>query len=289
MEAEMIRKFIYLIFFGLIFTGCTNSTVQEEIENRNLVNEEESEDRGGFPENYTEAEVSEADNSKEDYEVKTDIDSEEEQEPITPAKKYNIPTGFSYVDDVITDIDLDIRYYTDYNFVGEKIDGYIAPLAILTDEAVNALKEAAEMLREDGYTIRIYDAYRPQKAVDHFVRWSQNDDDTNKEIFYPQMEKAVLFTDGYISKKSRHSRGSTVDLTILDENGNEVDMGGYFDLLDTRSNYDTDQILPEQHENREYLRNVMDMAGFDSIRTEWWHFQLRDEPYTDKYFDFDIE
>lgn len=287
MEAEMIKKFIYIVFAGLILTSCTYSKDKAETDNTNVEVNAGSEEKEDLSNIYPKA--NEAETEKNDNISKTDTDSEEEQEPITPAKKYNIPTGFSYVDDVITDIDLDIRYYTDYNFVGEKIDGYIAPLAILTDEAVNALKEAADILREDGYTIRIYDAYRPQKAVDHFVRWSQNDDDTNKEIFYPQMEKAVLFTDGYISKKSRHSRGSTVDLTILDENGNEVDMGGYFDLLDTRSNYDTDQILPEQHENREYLRNVMDMAGFDSIRTEWWHFQLRDEPYTDKYFDFDIE
>lgn len=204
-------------------------------------------------------------------------------------KKYNLPEGFVYVDDVIPNIELDIRYYTDYNFVGEKIDGYNAPLAILTTQAANALKKAAKQLEEDGYHIKIYDAYRPQKAVEHFVRWSQTREDSMKSIFYPSMEKDTLFRDGYISKKSRHSRGSTVDLTIVDENGKDIDMGGYFDLLDTVSNYDTDKITKQQRNNREYLKRIMDEAGFDSIRTEWWHFQLRDEPYKDTSFDFNVE
>lgn len=220
------------------------------------------------------------------------VEPEVNEETVTKdevAKKYNLPEGFVYVDDIIPTVELDIRYYTEYNFVGEKIDGYIAPLAILTTEAANALKKASDRLAEDGYHIKIYDAYRPQKAVDHFVRWSQAEDATMKETFYPSMEKAVLFTDGYISKKSRHSRGSTVDLTIVNENGGEIDMGGYFDMLDTISNYDTNQITEKQHENREYLRSIMDEAGYDSIRTEWWHFQLRDEPYKETYFDFDIE
>jgi zinc D-Ala-D-Ala dipeptidase len=240
-----------------------------------------------------------ADNSKEvtkeDSMVASNNQKEElemEDETVTneqAVKKYNLPGGFVYVDDVIPTVELDIRYYTEYNFVGEKIDGYVAPLAILTTEAANALKMAADRLAEDGYHIKIYDAYRPQKAVNHFVRWSQGEDAAMKQTFYPSMEKAVLFTDGYISNKSRHSRGSTVDLTIVDDNGGEIDMGGYFDMLDTISNYDTNQITDKQHENREYLRSIMEEAGYDSIRTEWWHFQLREEPYKDTYFDFDIE
>lgn len=219
----------------------------------------------------------------------TSCDSDEELKSKTIAKKYNLAEGFVYVDDVIPSVELEIRYYTDYNFVGEKIDGYVAPLGILTTQAADSLKVAADKLAVDGYRIRIYDAYRPQKAVEHFVRWAQTDDASRKDIFYPSMEKSILFSDGYISNKSRHSRGSTVDLTIVDKDDNEIDMGGYFDLLDTVSNYDTDLITDAQHANREYLRNIMDEAGFDSIRTEWWHFQLRDEPYPDTYFDFDIE
>jgi D-alanyl-D-alanine dipeptidase len=219
----------------------------------------------------------------------SESDAEEVLKTETVAKKYNLPEGFVYVDEVIPTVELEIRYYTEYNFVGEKINGYVAPLAILTTQAANSLKAAADKLAADGYRIRVYDAYRPQKAVDHFVRWAQNGDASTKEIFYPSMEKSILFSDGYISKKSRHSRGSTVDLTIVDKDDNEIDMGGYFDLLDTVSNYNTDKITENQHANREYLRNIMDEAGFDSIRTEWWHFQMREEPYPDTYFDFDIE
>jgi D-alanyl-D-alanine dipeptidase len=215
------------------------------------------------------------------------VDSIESQNNV--AKKYQLPEGFVYVDDVIPNIELDIRYSTDNNFVGEKIDGYVAPLAILTTQAANALKQASIQIAKDGYHFKLYDAYRPQKAVEHFINWSKQEDDSRKETFYPSMEKADLFAKGYISSKSRHSRGSTVDLTIVKEDGTEVDMGGYFDLLDTKSNYDTDQITNEQHENRAYLKKIMKDAGFDSIRTEWWHFQLKDEPYKETYFDFNVE
>lgn len=217
------------------------------------------------------------------------IEEEIKQKNITIEKKYNLPEGFVYVDDVIPTVELDIRYDTDYNFVGEKIDGYHASFAILTTQAAEALKKASDYLQQEGYHIKIFDAYRPQKAVNHFLSWADKEDDSMKEVFYPSMEKKVLFQAGYISKKSRHSRGSTVDLTIVDENSSEIDMGSYFDMLDTISNYDTDKITKAQHENREYLRKIMEAAGFDSIRTEWWHFQLKDEPYKDTYFDFDVE
>lgn len=285
----MWKKVIYLFLCVIFLSGCervakteTESTIINESEsNTNGVEEEDNELK---EEASKEEETSVLDQQSESIETEGNI-----MEDTSIEKKYNLPEGFVYVDDVIPTVELDIRYYTDYNFVGEKIDGYQAPLAILTTQAAGSLKKAADKLEEDGYHIKIYDAYRPQKAVEHFVRWSQLEDDSMKEIFYPSMEKAILFTDGYISKTSRHSRGSTIDLTIADENGQEIDMGGYFDLLDTISNYDTDEITEKQHENREYLRNIMEEAGFDSIRTEWWHFQLKEEPYKDTYFDFDIE
>ncbi|WP_180272637.1 M15 family metallopeptidase [Konateibacter massiliensis] len=294
----MWKKSFFLLTFVLVLAGCgrteqvietksEESSKEEEItagtesaeETKNAEVEENAEETGM---------TGEAGNSSTALQEETTAEGETEKEAEI-AKKYNLPEGFVYVDDVIPTAELEIRYYTDYNFVGEKIDGYAAPLAILTTQAADALKQASDRLLEDGYHLKIYDGYRPQKAVDHFVRWSQESNDSMKEIFYPSLEKDILFTSGYISKKSRHSRGSTVDITIVNEEGVEVDMGSYFDMLDTISNYDTDKITDQQHKNREYLRSIMDAAGFDSIRTEWWHFQLRDEPYPSTYFDFDIE
>ncbi|MFA9376881.1 MAG: M15 family metallopeptidase [Lachnotalea sp.] len=318
----MLKRLSYIFVCTIVLAGCSKfiennekqvntNQVQNDnsVQNENQVqsDKESSESNTDIANNETDQAVEDAtrleqsnntistDEQSQDKTNTTDESSgiissvEEKNQSINIVKKYNLPEGFVYVDDVILTVELEIRYYTAYNFVGEKIDGYESPLAILTTQAADALKVAADHLAEEGYRIKIYDAYRPQKAVNHFVRWSQTEDASMKEIFYPSMEKSVLFTDGYISKKSRHSRGSTVDLTIVDQDDNEIDMGGYFDLLDTISNYDTTAITEEQHANREYLRDIMDEAGFDSIRTEWWHFQLRDEPYPDTYFDFDIE
>lgn len=309
---EMYRKLSYIILCSLILAGCGKTSEKQEtqisakeIQTDAGTEEAMMKNRGEQADCNTNQEVQETkrgeigigdeDNidqkalNEKNNERKTANSNSEELQNETAAKKYNLPEGFVYVDDIIPTAELEVRYYTENNFVGEKIDGYIAPLAILTTQAADALKTADDMLAEDGYHIKVYDAYRPQKAVNHFVRWAKTDDASMKETFYPSMEKQVLFSDGYISKKSRHSRGSTVDITIIDENNHEIDMGGYFDLLDTISNYDTKQITELQHANREYLRSIMDKAGFDSIRTEWWHFQLRDEPYPDTYFDFDIE
>lgn len=279
----MNKKIILLLLFVTIFTGCGKQLLTQKESNEtkeitspilDLIEETKSLEKANVPALNQQVVA---------------IEEEVEEQVIKIEKKYNLPEGFVYVDDVIPTAELDIRYVTDYNFVGEKIDGYHAPFAILTTSAAKALKKASDRLQQDGYHIKIYDAYRPQKAVNHFLRWESSKDDSMKEVFYPSMEKEVLFQDGYISKKSRHSRGSTVDLTIVDENGSEIDMGSPFDMLDTISNYDTDKITKSQHENREYLRTIMEEAGFDSIRTEWWHFQLKDEPYKDTYFDFDVE
>jgi D-alanyl-D-alanine dipeptidase len=205
-----------------------------------------------------------------------------------PAQGEALPSGFVYVADVIPDAVLDIRYYGTDNFVGERIDSYDAPAAILSGEAANALKKAADTLREKGYRIKIYDAYRPASAVAHFVRWARDRSDTRqKKIFYPRIDKADLFEKGYIASRSGHSRGSAVDLSIVDERtGEDVDMGSPFDFFGPISHPSSKLVTPEQRNNRGILRDAMESSGFKPLSTEWWHFTLKDEPYPDTYFDF---
>lgn len=199
--------------------------------------------------------------------------------------------GFVYVTDVIDNCILEIRYYSSYNFVGERIDGYNKPFAILSVESCVALKKASDYFNSLGYIIKIYDCYRPQKAVDHFVRWANDVNDIKmKDVFYPNIDKSRLFIDGFISKNSGHSRGSTVDLTLVSrKTGKELDMGGVFDYFGELSHSDYEGITKEQYNNRMILRDGMIKNGFRGIRSEWWHFTLVDEPYKDKYFNFNIE
>lgn len=199
-------------------------------------------------------------------------------------------TGFVSVSQVIPDAVLDIRYYSDYNFVGKRIDGYAEPIALLSEEAAYALRNAADSLREDGYLIKIYDAYRPQRAVEHFAAWAADLDDTKmKDDFYPSIDKSVLFDYGYIAYYSGHSRGSKVDITLVDSNtGKELDMGGTFDYFDTRSHPDYSGISSEQYQNRMILREAMVNNGFSPCATEWWDFTLNNEPYPNTYFDFPV-
>lgn len=199
--------------------------------------------------------------------------------------------GFVMLSDAVPDAILEIRYYSTYNFVGERIDGYEAPVALLTQEAAAALRAVSDELLEQGYRLKIYDAYRPQAAVDHFKRWAADGGDVRmKEAFYPDLSKSVLFAQGYIASRSGHSRGSTVDLTLFDVNrGKEVDMGGVFDYFGKRSHPGyTDGLTAEQIENRTLLRDAMLAHGFRGINTEWWHFTLKDEPYPDTYFNFPV-
>ncbi|NLY38148.1 MAG: M15 family metallopeptidase [Firmicutes bacterium] len=202
-----------------------------------------------------------------------------------------LPEGFVHVHEVIETAQLDIRYYGENNFVGTRIDGYEKPVAILTEEAAAALKKAADSLEEQGYYIKIFDAYRPQRAVDHFIRWAKDLDDVKmKEQFYPEVDKSKLFELGYIAEKSGHSRGSTVDLTLVDiETNEELDMGSGFDFFGSISNHGTDLITPEQERNRNILRDAMVAAGFKIYPEEWWHYTLEDEPYPDTYFNFPVK
>ncbi len=202
----------------------------------------------------------------------------------------NDSSGFVTLAEYIPDIIQEIRYYTSYNFIGERIDGYEEPCALLTKKAARALKTVSNEMTVQGYRLKIYDAYRPASAVKHFIRWGIEDLDVRmKPYFYPDLEKQELFSKGYIAGKSSHSRGSTVDLTLLDmKTGKELDMGSPFDWFGEVSHPDYKGITDRQYENRMILRNAMLRSGFLPLDCEWWHFTLKDEPYPDVYFDFPV-
>ncbi len=213
-------------------------------------------------------------------------------------------SDFVYITDVAPDVILEIRYYSTYNFVGKRIDGYLAPTAMLTRRAADSLRAVCDDLKQQGYRLKIYDAYRPQMAVDHFVRWGEDLNDTAmKRFFYPHVDKSRLFELDYIARQSGHSRGSTLDLTLFDmRTEKEVDMGGTFDWFGREShpdyggNPETGSYQPDsasitetQFANRMLLRSAMLRHGFKPYDCEWWHFTLKDEPYPDTYFTFPIE
>ena len=200
------------------------------------------------------------------------------------------PSGFVLLADFVPQIVQEIRYYSTYNFIGDRIDGYEEPCAILTVEAARALRSVANELIVQGYRLKVFDAYRPACAVNHFVFWGIEDQDVRmKPYFYPELEKQELFEKGYIAKQSSHSRGSAVDLTLLDmKTGKELDMGSPFDLFSELSHPDCKDVTGEQFENRMILRNVMLRNGFQPIDCEWWHYSLVDEPYPDTYFSFPV-
>ncbi|MBQ3390496.1 MAG: M15 family metallopeptidase [Firmicutes bacterium] len=221
-------------------------------------------------------------------------DAADSEEPSAAADSEMLPeedaSDFVVLSEAVPDVILEIRYYSTYNFVGDRIDGYEEPIALMTKEGAQALKEVSDDLIQKGYRLKIYDAYRPQMAVAHFVRWAEALDDTRmKEYFYPDLDKSVLFDQGYIAEKSGHSRGSTVDLTLFDmRTEKEVDMGGTFDWFGIESHPDYKGITEEQYQNRMILREAMLAHGFKPIDTEWWHFTLADEPYPDTYFTFPV-
>ena len=200
------------------------------------------------------------------------------------------PSGFVVLADYVPHIVQESRYYSTYNFIGERIDGYEEPCALLTKEAARALKSVSNEMIVHGYRLKIFDAYRPACAVKHFVLWGIEDQDIRmKPYFYPDLQKQELFEQGYIAKKSSHSRGSTVDLTLLDmSTGKELDMGSPFDLFSVVSHPDYKGITEQQYENRMMLQRAMVRNGFEPIDCEWWHFTLKDEPYPDTYFEFPV-
>lgn len=213
-------------------------------------------------------------------------------------------TEFVNITDVVPDAILEIRYFGTYNFVGTRIDGYLQPTALLTRKAADSLRAVSDDLKAQGYRLKIYDAYRPQCGVDHFVRWGKDLADTlMKPYFYPNESKDSLFIKDYIATRSGHSRGSTLDLTIFDmRTEKEVDMGGTFDWFGRESHPDycgnpetgeytgeNGTLTAQQFENRMILRRAMLAHGFKPYDCEWWHFTLKDEPYPDTYFKFPVQ
>lgn len=223
-----------------------------------------------------------------------------------------LPNGFVYLDEIDPSIQFSLRYYSHDNFVGKPIDGYLAERIIMTENAAEGLSKAQAIFRKEGYSIVVYDSYRPQTAVNHFVRWSEDTaDQTMKALFYPRIDKCDVFDLGYLSKRSGHSRGSTIDLSLLHESTklkkvtptprilNEnveilflddgtLDMGSSFDLLDEASHYQNNLIDKIHFDRRTYLKDVMESCNFKPYTKEWWHFTLKDEPFPETYFDFSI-
>lgn len=217
---------------------------------------------------------------------------------------------FVTLTDAVPDAILEIRYYGTYNFVGSRIDGYMEPTALLTRQAADSLRAVSDDVMAQGYRLKIYDAYRPQCGVDHFMRWAADISDVKmKPYFYPDLDKSVLFDQEYIMAKSGHTRGSTIDMTLFDmDTEKELDMGGTFDWFGTESHpdfcgnpetgeYTGDNsksptgrsITPQQFENRMILRRAMLKHGFKPLDTEWWHFTLKNEPFPDTYFNFPVK
>lgn len=209
-------------------------------------------------------------------------------------KSFALPQGFVYLEDIEPGIIVDLRYSGKNNFIGRPIDGYAQPRCIVTRETAEALKRLQSELHGFGLGLKIYDSYRPQRAVDHFVRWAKDPNDVDKkDEYYPDVEKGALFREGYIASKSGHSRGSTVDLTIVSidqpDAGREIDMGSPFDFFDPKSWTNSRDISTDQRASRLLLKTVMEKQGFQPYEKEWWHFTLRNEPYPNTYFDFPIE
>ncbi len=200
------------------------------------------------------------------------------------------PSDFVVLADFVPGIVQEIRYYSTYSFIGDRIDGYEEPCALLTKEAARALKSVSNEVNVHGYRLKVFDAYRPARTVKHFVLWGIEDLDLRmKPYFYPDLQKQQLFARGYIASQSSHSRGSAVDLTLLDmATGKEVDMGSPFDLFSEISHPDNRSVTEEQYENRQFLQKVMVRNGFQPIDCEWWHFSLKNEPFPETYFDFPV-
>lgn len=202
-----------------------------------------------------------------------------------------LPEGFVHVQEIIPDLHVELRYFSKNNFVGDMIDGYRANTLILSMPTAQALKQVQEDLENQNLCLKVYDGYRPQRAVNNFIRWAKDLNDTlNKQEFYPTVEKKNLFRDGYIASRSGHSRGSTVDLTIIDGMTSEpLDMGSPYDFFGEPSWVEYSNITEAQKQNRELLQRAMLKHGFRNYPQEWWHFTLIGEPFPDTYFDFEVE
>ena len=202
-----------------------------------------------------------------------------------------LPKGFVYLKDIDPSIQIELRYNSSNNFIGKKIDGYNNAVLVVTKPTAEALKKIQLQLKPKQLSLKIFDGYRPQKAVNHFGNWAKNTNDTlMKPQYYPSVDKKNLFQLGYIATKSGHSRGSTIDLTLVDlRTKKEVDMGTPFDFFGHESWVNYSKITREQQNNRQLLQQIMISNGFRNYSKEWWHFTLNNEPFNNQYFDFNIE
>ncbi|QTD38230.1 M15 family metallopeptidase [Polaribacter batillariae] len=202
-----------------------------------------------------------------------------------------LPKGFTYLSSVDSTIQSELRYLSNNNFIGKPIDGYKSNCVIVSFETANALKIIQQKLLKKGLSLKIFDAYRPQQAVNYFVRWAKVLNDTlMKKEYYPEVPKSQLFKRGYIASKSGHTRGSTVDLTIVNlKTGKALDMGSPYDFFGPQSHPFYKHITKKQKENRLMLRKIMMEHHFKPYNNEWWHFTLRNEPFPKTYFNFPID
>ncbi|GLY02229.1 D-Ala-D-Ala dipeptidase VanX [Actinoplanes sp. NBRC 101535] len=197
---------------------------------------------------------------------------------------------FAFVDELVPGIRWDAKYATWDNFTGKPVDGYVVNRIVGTRALCAALALAEEKAAALGFGLLLWDGYRPQRAVDNFIRWAEEPEDgRKKERHYPNIDRPDMFDQGYVATKSGHSRGSTVDLTIYDRNTGEiVAMGGDHDVMDPISHHGAEGVTADEAKNREHLCTIMEESGFKRYDYEWWHYTLRDEPYPDEYFDFPI-
>lgn len=209
----------------------------------------------------------------------------------SPKASATAPADFVILADVVPDIIQEIRYYTTYNFVGRRIPGYDEPVALMTRRAADSLRRVSDDVKAQGYRLKVFDAYRPMTAVRYFVQWGKELNDTlMKRYFYPEVNKADVFRLGYLSSRSAHSRGSTIDLTLFDMNTErEVDMGGTYDFFGEVSHPTyTRNLSASQLRHRRILREAMLRHGFKPVGSEWWHYTLRNEPYPNQFFEFPV-
>jgi D-alanyl-D-alanine dipeptidase len=201
-----------------------------------------------------------------------------------------LPDDFVYVDELVAGLHADLKYCAADNFLGQPVDGYQAPRVIATEPAAHALRRVQEELALFDLGLRVFDAYRPQRAVNHFIRWAQDESDrSTQREFYPGRRKQQLFDEGYVSRRSSHTRGSTFDLTVEHRpGGTPLDMGTAFDFFGPESWPQWPDASPMQKSNRLLLRGIMGKHGFEPHDYEWWHFTLSNEPFPDTYFDFPV-
>lgn len=206
------------------------------------------------------------------------------------ATQREIPNSFVNLKEQIPNLEIDLRYYGSHNFLGRPVKGYEANKVFISREAASALVQIQKELNAQGLGIKVFDAYRPQQAVNNFKEWALDIADTAaKKEFYPDVDKRNLFKLGYIAEKSGHSRGSTIDLTIINlKDKKELDMGTGFDYFGEPSHHDYSNLRPQQKANRKLLKDIMEKHGFKSIEEEWWHYTLKNEPFKDQYFDFKV-